>query len=136
MTADRPARKKANGVLAGEVLAVLQAAPAALTPAQVMARLRDDLAYSTVVTTLSRLYDKGVLRRTPRGRAYAYTPVTDGPGLAARRMRQTLEGEPDRETVLLRFIDDLSPDDEDLLRRLLADGQGADGAGASARDGG
>lgn len=126
MTSDaaRPAegvqhRRKANGVLAAEVLDVLQSAGTPLTPAEVMGRLPEDLAYSTVVTTLSRLYQKGVLVRAPRGRAYAYAPVTDAPGLAARRMRQTLEKEPDRATVLLRFVDDLSPDDETLLRGIL-----------------
>ncbi|SEN46014.1 BlaI/MecI/CopY family transcriptional regulator [Actinacidiphila rubida] len=120
-----PPRRKANGVLGAEVLDVLQSAAGPLTPAEVMARLPEDLAYSTVVTTLSRLYTKGVLVRTPRGRAYAYAPVTDPAGLAARRMRQTLDGEPDRATVLLRFVDDLHPDDESLLRRLLGAGPAA-----------
>ncbi|MFI1091621.1 BlaI/MecI/CopY family transcriptional regulator [Streptomyces sp. NPDC020917] len=117
-----PPRRKANGVLAAEVLDVLQSAGEPLTPAEVMTRLPEDLAYSTVVTTLSRLYGKGVLVRAPRGRAYAYAPIADPPGLAARRMRQTLEGEPDHATVLLRFVDDLTPDDESLLRRLLGAG--------------
>src|SRR5689334_4283787 len=95
-----PHRRKANGVLGVEVLDVLQSAGSPLTPAEVMIRLPEDLAYSTVVTTLSRLYEKGVLVRELRGRAYAYTPVADAAGLAARRMREALEKEPDRATVL------------------------------------
>jgi predicted transcriptional regulator len=79
----------------------------------------DDLSYSTVVTILTRLYEKDVLTRVPRGRAFAYTPATDEPGFAARRMRQAMEEVPDRETVLTRFVDDLSSGDEALLRRLL-----------------
>lgn len=111
--------RRPNGALEAEMLAILQAAEEALTPAQAAERLGGGLSYSTVVTILSRLHTKGVLERTPRGRAYAYAPVADEPGLAARQMHQVLGSKPDREKVLTRFVDDLSPDDELLLRRLL-----------------
>ncbi|MCZ4124046.1 BlaI/MecI/CopY family transcriptional regulator [Streptomyces sp. H39-S7] len=112
--------RRPNGALEAEVLAILQTSDgAALTPAQVAERLGDGLSYSTVVTILSRLHAKGVLLRSRRGRAFAYVPVSDVPGLAARQMRQVLEREPEREKVLTRFVDDLSADDEQVLRRLL-----------------
>jgi predicted transcriptional regulator len=41
------------------------------------------LAYTTLMTTLDRLYRKGVLERFKSGRAYAYTP---------RHSREELEG--------------------------------------------
>ncbi|MFG1708625.1 BlaI/MecI/CopY family transcriptional regulator [Nonomuraea sp. M3C6] len=112
--------RRPGGALEAEVLAVLRkAAPRALTPGEVRTALGGALSYSTVVTTLSRLHDKDVLVRTPRGRAFAYTPAADEPGLAARKMRQVLENEPDREAVLSRFVDDLAAGEEQLLRRLL-----------------
>ncbi|WP_248966250.1 BlaI/MecI/CopY family transcriptional regulator [Sphaerisporangium perillae] len=118
--AGSPGGRRAGGALEAEVLTVLRnAAPQALTPGEVRAALGGALSYSTVVTTLSRLHDKNVLTRTPRGRAFAYTPAADEPGLAARKMRQVLENEPDREAVLARFVDDLAAGDEQLLRRLL-----------------
>jgi predicted transcriptional regulator len=107
--------------LAAEVLSVLQSAERALTPGEVIERLGGDLAYSTVVTTLSRLHAKGTLTRTRRSRAYAYAPVADAAGMAARRMRQVLEGEPDRDAVLTRFVGELPPRDEALVRRLFGD---------------
>jgi len=113
--------RRAAGELEAEVLAVLQSAGSALTPAQVRERLGDQLAYTTVVTILSRLHVKGVLIRDRAGRAFSYAPVADEPGLAARRMRGVLEAEADRETVLARFVSGLSPADERLLRRMLAD---------------
>jgi predicted transcriptional regulator len=116
--ADEP-RRRASGTLAADVLAILHDAGAPLTPGEVLERLDDDLAYSTVVTILSRLYEKGVLIRSRHGRAFTYAPVADEPGLAARRMRQVLESEPDRATVLARFVGDLSAGDEALLRDLL-----------------
>lgn len=113
--------RRAAGELEAAALAVLQSAGSALTPAQVRAKLGSDLAYTTVVTILSRLHAKGVLTRIRSGRAYSYAPVADEPGLAARRMRGVLEAEADREAVLARFVSGLSPDDEHVLRRMLAD---------------
>ena len=95
-------------------------------PGEVRDRLGGDLAYTTVVTILSRLHDKGVLGRRKAGRAFMYQPVADEPGLAARRMAQMLDAEPDREAVLARFVSSLSGTDEELLRRMLGD----DAAGA------
>ncbi len=114
--------RRGAGELEAAVLSALQAAGVALSPGEVRGRLGADLAYTTVVTILSRLHDKGVLDRRKVGRAYAYAPVADEPGLAARRMARVLDGETDREAVLARFVSGLSEGDEDLLRRMLGDG--------------
>ncbi|MDQ2710302.1 MAG: BlaI/MecI/CopY family transcriptional regulator [Actinomycetota bacterium] len=100
---------------------MLRSADAALSAGEVRQRLGEDLAYTTVVTTLGRLHSKGLLHRVRSGRAHRYSPVTTESGLAARRMRQTLDAEPDREAVLSRFVAGLSGRDETLLRRLLDD---------------
>ena len=116
------AGRRAAGELEAEVLAVLQAAGSPLSPGEVRDRLGGDLAYTTVVTILSRLHGKGVLDRRKAGRAFLYAPVADEPGLAARRMTQMLDAEPDREAVLARFVSGLSGKDEELLRRMLGEG--------------
>ncbi|WP_354645172.1 BlaI/MecI/CopY family transcriptional regulator [Kitasatospora camelliae] len=115
---------RGKGELEAEILAVLhRAAPEAATPGEVLERLGDArLAYTTVVTALTRLHGKGLLRRAKRGRAFAYTPVADESGLAARRMSKVLDGRADREAVLAHFVDELSDADEELLRRLLDSG--------------
>jgi predicted transcriptional regulator len=118
---DAPGGRRAAGALEAEVLSVLQGAGQALTPGEVTERLGRGLAYSTVVTTLTRLHTKGILTRTRRSRAYAYAPLVDAAGMAAQRMRQVLEGEPDRDAVLARFVDELSPRDEALFRRLFGE---------------
>jgi predicted transcriptional regulator len=114
--------RRAAGELEAAVLAVLQAAGSPLSPGEVRDRLGGDLAYTTVVTILSRLHGKGVLDRRKAGRAFLYAPVADEPGLAARRMTQMLDAEPDREAVLARFVSGLSGKDEELLRRMLGEG--------------
>jgi predicted transcriptional regulator len=111
------------------VLAVLQDAGSALSPAEVRERIGTGLAYTTVVTILSRLQAKGMLQRSKSGRSYRYAPVADQPGLAARRMARVLDDEPDREAVLARFVSTLSDSDENLLRRMLGAAPGLDGDG-------
>jgi predicted transcriptional regulator len=119
--------RRGAGELAAKVLDILQAAEEPLFPADVRDRLGGDLAYTTVVTILSRLHAKGVLYRERVGRAYRYTPVADEPGLAARRMASVLAAEPDREAVLARFVSSLSDEDEQALRRMIGDSRGGEG---------
>jgi predicted transcriptional regulator len=121
--------RRGHGALEAEVLSALWSARRPLTAGAVQRRLGDTLAYSTVVTILSRLHAKGVLDRALDGRAFAYSPVADEPGLAARRMRQVLDAESDRSRVLARFVSDLSDEDERLLRTLLAQSQDSPGPG-------
>ena len=118
---DEPTTRRGAGELEAAVLAALQAAGVALSPGEVRDRLDGGLAYTTVVTILSRLHAKGVLERHKAGRAYLYAPVADQPGLAARRMTRVLDGEVDREAVLARFVSSLSDSDEELLRRMLGE---------------
>ncbi len=95
-------------------------------------RLGGDLAYTTVVTILTRLLAKQAVTRRKSGRSFLWSPAADPAGLAANRMRQVLDGQSDRGTVLTRFVSGLSDDDERLLRRLLrrttGDGTRARGA--------
>ena len=128
---ERVARRGA-GQLESAVLTVLWDAAEPLSPGEVRDRLAlgegGDLAYSTVVTILSRLHEKGALARTRDGRAFRYTPVADKAGLTARRLSALLNRAPDREAVLSRFVDDLSDGDEALLRTLLAERRDRGGA--------
>lgn len=101
------------------MLRVLQEAGDALTPGEVAERLSEHLARTTVVTTLSRMHDKGLLDREERGRGFAYRSAPDASGQTARRMHQLMAGDGDRAAVLSRFVETMDDDDERLLRRLL-----------------
>jgi predicted transcriptional regulator len=103
------------------VLAALWAGTGPLTARQVREQLPGDLAYTTVLTILSRLYDKGMLVRHREGRGYAYAPARDEASHTARRMRSLLEGGSDREAVLARFVSELSAQDEHVLHQLLSE---------------
>ena len=118
------AERRAAGTLESEVLGILRAAPGPLTPGEVRDRLsgagtgQRGLAYSTVVTIMSRLQAKGLLSRRRAGRGFSYAPV-DEASLAAGRMSSALGSGSDRDAVLSRFVSGLSGRDAELLRRLL-----------------
>ncbi|MEU8964703.1 MULTISPECIES: BlaI/MecI/CopY family transcriptional regulator [unclassified Streptomyces] len=130
--------RRARGALESDVLAALWAADGPLTARQVMERLPGELAYTTVLTILSRLHDKAMLVRQREGRGYAYAPVRDEASHTARRMRSVLEEGSDREAVLARFVSELSAQDEELLQQLLSghDVGDAGDAGGERFDGG
>ncbi|MFE9613912.1 BlaI/MecI/CopY family transcriptional regulator [Streptomyces sp. NPDC006012] len=122
MTDSKDERRPA-GELEASVMAALWAAGGPQTPGQVQLSLGADLARTTVTTILSRLHEKGVVDRHRQGRGYAYVPVQDAQGLTARRMHTELDRDGDRQTVLARFVAQLSPDDERVLRDLLEPGE-------------
>jgi predicted transcriptional regulator len=107
--------------LEAQVVTILGESATPLTPAEVRDRLDPAGArsYSTVVTTLTRLYEKGAVTRHRDGRAFRYGAVSNAAGLVADRMSRLLAGQPDRASVLRGFISKLDDQDERILRALL-----------------
>ncbi|GAA4909452.1 BlaI/MecI/CopY family transcriptional regulator [Streptomyces coeruleoprunus] len=122
-------RRRGQGELEAQVLAALRRAPGPVNAGWVRERLGGGLAYTTVITILTRLYAKGVVGRERSGRSFVWAPVADEAGLAALRMRRVLEAEVDREAVLARFAAALTPGDARLLRDLLDRAEGGRPAG-------
>jgi predicted transcriptional regulator len=114
-----PARRRGQGELEAQVLAALRAAPEPVPAGWVREHLGGTLAYTTVITILTRLQAKGVVTRQRAGRSFAWTAAADEAGLAAHRMRRVLDGETNRQAVLASFVSSLPPQDEELLRRLF-----------------
>jgi predicted transcriptional regulator len=113
--------RREAGELESEVLAALWASSEAMTPGAVLKELGGSLAYTTVMTTLARLFEKGLVARRRSGRSYAYSPSVREADLAARRFRTMLDRGHDRDAVLQGFVGELSPDEERALRALLSD---------------
>lgn len=116
--------RRAAGELESSVMAVLWAADVPLTASQVGERLPGELAYTTVLTILSRLLDKGQLTRQRAGRGYAYAPVRDEAADTAGRMVSLLDRGSDRKAVLARFVSELTAEDEALMQGLLRGDEG------------
>jgi predicted transcriptional regulator len=113
-----PSRRGA-GKLESEVLAALWAASGPLTTAEVQLAVDAELAYNTVQTILSRLYEKGLVGRSTEGRRHLYRPIKGAEELAAEQMQALLHRGPDRQSVLQRFATSLSEEDAEALRAML-----------------
>ena len=94
-----------------------------MTPGEVTDVLakRRPLSYSTILTILVRLVEKGRLTRRKDGRAYAYRPVQTREEHAAIRMREVLRTTADRPALLSQFVRNLNAKDRAQLLRLLSD---------------
>ncbi|MEV7889637.1 BlaI/MecI/CopY family transcriptional regulator [Streptomyces sp. NPDC002817] len=132
MTDHRRPRRRGQGELEAQVLSALREADGPATAGWVQERLGAGLAYTTVITILTRLLAKAAVTRERSGRSFVWTPVSDQAGLAAHKMRKLLDGESDREAVLASFVTSLDPDDEKLLRDLLGQVEGESDAGEEA----
>lgn len=78
-------------------------------------------AYTTVLTVLDRLHDKGFVRREMVGRAYLYTATADRSVHQARLMGEVLRRSTDPQPALQHFVGAMTPAQLAALRELLAE---------------
>lgn len=118
------------GQLESAVLGVVAGADGPVTVAEVQGRLPGSPAYTTVMSTLARLAEKGALTRSMDGRAYRYELAAPAGSIdeavTARQMRRLMSQAGHRDAVLARFVAELDPDEERLLTDLLTRARGAD----------
>jgi predicted transcriptional regulator len=96
--------KRGLGTLEREVMDIVWAASAEASVREVHEQLRRTVAYTTVMTTLDRLYKKGLLARSRDGKAYRYSP-------AMQRHELAME-------LVSRLVDDIGEHDRELLDEL------------------
>jgi predicted transcriptional regulator len=93
------------------------------TVAEVRERLSDELAYTTVLTVLRTLEQKGHVGHTGEGRAHRYHPLVKraaaGRSALRRLVEKVFDGSP--ELLLTQLVSDKNLSDEELrrLRRLV-----------------
>ena len=114
----------AFGVLERDVLRVLWN-ERDLAVRDVQSRLSRPAAYTTVMTTLDRLYKKGILQRRQDGRAFVYAAALTAPELRASIAGRVLAGilrsqDSDAMPVLSNFVESVGRQDggPELLERL------------------
>jgi predicted transcriptional regulator len=93
--------------------------------AEVRDRLSDDLAYTTVLTVLRTLEEKGYVGHTEAGKAYRYHPLVQrqdaGTSVLRRITRKLFKDSP--ELLLTQLVSDRGLSDDELRRmqKLLED---------------
>jgi predicted transcriptional regulator len=123
--AKRPEAQRVLGPLEADAMEVLWTAGTPMSVRDVLAKLNErgsePLAYTTVMTVLTRLADKGILARVRDGRGYVYEPaVSDAAQIAVRGVVRDFG-----DAALAHFVDEARADPDMLrrLRRLLSDEQ-------------
>ena len=114
--------RRGRGELEARVMDVLWASDAAMTPRDVhsvISTTRRPLAYTTVMTILVRLWEKGMLDRDEHGRAFAYRPVAGREEWTADRMHELLEQAGDPGVALTHFVQSIDAREVAQLRRAL-----------------
>ncbi|MEJ7809470.1 MAG: BlaI/MecI/CopY family transcriptional regulator [Gemmatimonadaceae bacterium] len=107
-----------------EVMSVLWRLGSA-TVAEVRETIREDLAYTSVLSALQTLEEKGYVRHESEGRAYRYHPVVEAEragGSALARIRDAVfQGSAER--MFAQMVSDrgLRRDELERMRRLLAE---------------
>ena len=106
------------GQLEGAIMDVLWAHDRPLPVREVRERLHypRPVAYTTVMTVLTILHTKGVLRREKHGRAWRYWPHEQRAEHDARLMAEILQSGSDEMLTLREFLARVSSDELDQIR--------------------
>lgn len=78
------------------------------------------IAYTTVMTVMDNLFQKGFLKRDMHGRAYQYLPVRTREQHTAELMEQALSNGGDSAATLLYFVKQMPANEVEQLRQVLA----------------
>lgn len=88
------------------------------TVAEVRERLNDDLAYTTVLTILRTLQEKGYVGHTEVGKAHRYHPLVErgdaGASAVGRMLRKLFKNSP--ELLLTHLVSDRDMSEAELRR--------------------
>ena len=105
-----------------EILKVLwETGPA--TVRQVMQRLAGDRAYTTIMTLMNVMHEKGLLRRRPAGKAFIYRPTVQREmtlrAMLADMVERAFEGS--ASALVAHLLQEANPDERELaeIRRLI-----------------
>ncbi|MCD2107329.1 MULTISPECIES: BlaI/MecI/CopY family transcriptional regulator [Rhodococcus] len=114
------------GGLEAEVMDVLWQSDDALSVKDLVEILgeRRQLAYTTILTVVTHLYDKGWVSREKKSRAYFYRPSRSREEATSRALRELLDSSSDSAAVLLHFARTMTDAENEALRRGLS-GEGA-----------
>lgn len=92
-----------------------------VTVREVLEDLREDraIAYTTVMTVMDNLHQKGWLRRRQEGRAYLYEAVSTRAAYSAALMNEAWASSDNAAAALVEFFARMTPEQLDALRDAL-----------------
>ena len=112
--------KRKQGELESQVLGCLWDRPDGLTSQQLLSLMGDDsIALTTVLTVLSRLVDKGMVKKEPLGRALLFVPVSTREAHTAGLLLGALDQNANPSLVFSHFASGLSKEQIEQLKKAL-----------------
>lgn len=92
-----------------------------VTVREVLEHLQEgrQIAYTTVMTVMDNLHQKGWLRREQDGRAYRYEAVSTRAAYAAALMNEAWSESDNQAAALVAFFGMMSPEETEALRDAL-----------------
>lgn len=101
-----------------------------VTVREVLEDLRRDrtIAYTTVMTVMDNLHQKGWLRREAEGRAYRYEAVSTRAAYSAALMNEAWSASDNPAAALVAFFGMMSPEQREALRDAMRVVQSTDPA--------
>ena len=115
--------RRAIGELEDQIMAYVWVTGTPVTPTEVHQGVAPELAYTTVMTVLTRLWKKGMLSRQREGRAFAYEASETEATHRATKMHSTLHDAQDSSAVLSSFVESLTSAEAAQLRKILSENQ-------------
>jgi predicted transcriptional regulator len=116
-------RERQQGELEGEVMNVLWNASGSLTSQEILETINNgerDLALTTILTVLSRLVDKGMVKRTAgTGRSFNFTSTESREKHSAKLMIGLLSDTSNPALTFAQFTSGLTPKQLEALREAL-----------------
>jgi len=114
---------KVLGELETQIMEIVWQAekPVSVSDAMKMLSKRRTIAYTTAMTIMGRLTEKGLLKRTSSGRAYAYKPACSKDTFLSRISRQFIKNfvASFGDTAIAHFIEELDKIPSDKKQKLL-----------------
>lgn len=115
-------KRRNNGELENAVLTALWDRGEPMSVSELQAGVSPPKpAYTTMMTVLTRMEDKGLISRERVSRTLMISPVHSQVVTAASEMSRTLRGSTDSHEVLMSFVGSLDDDEIEVLRSFVSD---------------
>ncbi len=118
--------KNMLGDLEEKIMNVIWFCDQALKPSEVKKAIGGDYAYTTIMTVMSRLHQKGILKRKKNGKAYYYSASKEKETFIKPKLRGIFKNilESYGDLAVSQFVDvleTLDPEDLEKLKEYLND---------------
>lgn len=110
--------KRSFGELETTILRLFMKEERPLSVNDVVNRLGGKNAYTTIMTVMSRLFEKGVLKRSKEGRSYFYS-MKKNPLL--KRLKSKLMGAKPSEVFSCFLDEEIDPSELDAIEKMIKD---------------